>query len=103
MGSLDYHRLVEVFKFAYGIRSNMGDQNIEMDLVPIIENLTNPVYWQEIYNKIDDTQTFSDPEYYGGNFTTIENHGTSHISVYDKSGQATAITVTVNLFFGSKV
>ncbi|CAG2183652.1 unnamed protein product, partial [Oppiella nova] len=32
-----------------------------------------------------------------------EDHGTSHVSIVDKFGNAASISATVNMFFGSKV
>ena len=44
----------------------------------------------------------SDPKFYGANFYSVEDAGTAHISIISPTGDAVAVTSTVNLLFGSK-
>lgn len=84
--TLNYQRIVEIFKYTHGIRSNLGDYNIETYLKPLVENLTNPNYWREIKSQINDNYTSQDPLDYGANYTVPEDHGTSQIGVIFKNG-----------------
>ena len=51
----------------------------------------------ETWGKIDDTFTVNDPEYYGADFATREDHGTAHLSVLAPNGDAVSVTSTINL------
>ncbi|KAJ3309835.1 hypothetical protein HDV04_005614 [Boothiomyces sp. JEL0838] len=76
LNPLNTHRLVEALKHGYAERGFYGD--------PI------------------DTRTFP-VEYYNPEFENTGNHGTMHMSILSKEGDAVALTSTVNLLFGSKV
>ncbi|XP_012285801.1 glutathione hydrolase 1 proenzyme [Orussus abietinus] len=97
-----YHRIAEAFKFAYAIRSEMGDQDF-VDMEEITRNLTSKDYARLVREKIDENRTFNDPEHYGVTAESPEDHGTSHISVLAPNGDAVSVTSTVNLYFGSGV
>ena len=101
-----YHRLVEAFKWAYGGRSNLGDP-IDEEITGIVEkvvaNLTSFSWAYEKFNMINDSATVNDPLFYGADFYEPNDHGTSHMSVISPTGDAVAVTSTINLYFGSEI
>lgn len=101
-GTLEYQRITEIFKFAYGQRSNIADPVTNPEVEATLEQLVNKQFWQETKSKISDVSTSQESAFYGGNYTITEDHGTSHISVMTDT-ESVALTCTVNLFFGSKI
>ena len=52
---------------------------------------------------LDSIEKYGGPNY-GVKYQTIpDDHGTTHISVLDKNGNAVSLTSTVNTYFGSKI
>ncbi|XP_017776646.1 PREDICTED: gamma-glutamyltranspeptidase 1-like isoform X2 [Nicrophorus vespilloides] len=99
----NWQRIVESFKFGYGKRTQMGDPSYVEGIENLIANMTSPEYINDIKNlMMFDNQTFQDPEYYGANFSMVEDHGTAHISVLAPNGDAVSVTGTINLIFGAK-
>ncbi|XP_050429822.1 scoloptoxin SSD14-like isoform X2 [Adelges cooleyi] len=101
-GGLDAHRLVEAFKFAYGERTHLGDHNY-VNVSQIFEKIKSDEYMKDIQNKINDSYTSLDPEYYGADFGIPADHGTANVVVLDDQGNAVVATSTVNTIFGSGV
>ncbi|KAH8245450.1 hypothetical protein KR032_010477, partial [Drosophila birchii] len=100
---INWHRLIESFKHAYGHRTNLGDIHYEPDVQEVYENLIDPAFAAEIRKLIRDNTTFEDMAYYGANFTNVEDHGTAHISVLAPNGDAISVTSSINADFGAKV
>ncbi|XP_002734130.2 glutathione hydrolase 1 proenzyme-like [Saccoglossus kowalevskii] len=98
---LTSHRIVEAFKFAYAKRTMLGDEDY-IDIVDLIANMTSDEYAENLRMLIDDDRTH-EPDYYGADYYTSNDGGTSHLSVVDEDGNAVAVTSTINLYFGSKV
>ena len=59
-------------------------------------NITSKAWAQDKHARIDDDRTFDSPEHYEANFWSPEDHGTAHVSVVAPSGDAVAVTTTVN-------
>ncbi|XP_065081880.1 glutathione hydrolase 1 proenzyme-like [Ochlerotatus camptorhynchus] len=100
--SLTWHRVLESFKHAYGLRTRLGDPEFIPEIQELVQNLTSKSYASMVRGKIDSDQTSTDYEYYGAEFAEKEDHGTAHISVLAPNGDAVAMTGTVNTFFGCK-
>uniref|UniRef100_A0A914W3U8 Gamma-glutamyltranspeptidase 1 n=1 Tax=Plectus sambesii TaxID=2011161 RepID=A0A914W3U8_9BILA len=96
-----YHRLIEASKFAYADRSVLGDMAFITDALPVARNITSQEYAAAIRKMITDRA--HPEEYYGGDFGVQEDHGTTHITVMDRFGNAVAVTSTINLLFGAVV
>lgn len=93
---LYYHRIVETFKFAYAMRSNLSDPLFVPEALELERNLTSSAFAEMYRKRIDDGRTFNETEHYGASFALPEDHGTAHISVLAPNGDAVAITSTVN-------
>lgn len=102
-----WQRVIETFKHAYGQRTNLGDMEMEPDLKESIAETLNNLISQEfadhVRTLIYDNRTFSNYDYYGANFTTVEDHGTANMAVLAANGDAVTVTSTINNYFGSKV
>lgn len=93
---LTWHRVVESFKHAYGLRTRVGDPDYVPGIEELVQNLTSKDYAAMIREKIDSDRTFVDYQHYGAEFSEEEDHGTAHVSVLAPNGDAVAITGTIN-------
>ncbi|KAF4970395.1 hypothetical protein FZEAL_10050 [Fusarium zealandicum] len=96
------HLTDEAFKFAYGMRSKLGDPSFVDGLDEFQDMMTSNDTAQEVRSKITDRPLeleAYDPE----GLESLDTPGTSHIVVMDSSGLAISLTTTVNLIFGSQV
>ncbi|XP_028046427.2 scoloptoxin SSD14 [Monomorium pharaonis] len=100
---LTYHRMIETFKYAFALKTNLGDGSF-VDMTEITRNLTSKSYARVIRKKIDDTKTWQDPRHYGSpTYANVEDHGTAHISVLAQNGDAVSVTSSINFYFGSGI
>uniref|UniRef100_A0A915E890 Gamma-glutamyltranspeptidase 1 n=1 Tax=Ditylenchus dipsaci TaxID=166011 RepID=A0A915E890_9BILA len=97
-----FHNFIEASKFAYAARSDLGDMDYIANASQIAKNITSRLWADEIRSKM--TALTHPDGYYGGNFQAApEDHGTTHISVIDKFGNAVSVTSTINLILGALV
>ena len=82
---LTYHRITEAFKFAFGKRSALGDEDF-IDVQGLVNNMTCSNFVESIRLKIDDDKTH-DIFYYEPAFEGFDDDGTSHISILGKNQQ----------------
>jgi gamma-glutamyltranspeptidase/glutathione hydrolase/leukotriene-C4 hydrolase len=54
------------------------------------------MYAMETYLKIDDTFTVNNASYYGADYFTPDDDGTTHLSIIAPNGDAVAVTSTIN-------
>ncbi|KAI8775151.1 gamma-glutamyltranspeptidase 1 [Biomphalaria glabrata] len=94
-----YHRIIEAFKFAYAKRTGLAD-DVFVDVRQLVETLTSRDYADSLRGRINDSRTY-DYTYYGPAFESGSANGTSHLSVFDKDGNAVSATSTINTRFGS--
>jgi len=102
---LAWHRFVEACKFAYAKRTLMGDwanEKVRDEVTELVGNLTSAAWWKDIMENISDDKTMDDPKLYGAEYYSVEDGGTSHISVLSQAGDAVSVTSTINRSFGSK-
>ncbi|CAF4326485.1 unnamed protein product [Rotaria sp. Silwood2] len=102
-----YHILNEVFKFAYGKRSSLGDEydsqtDKNQEIEKLLHLILSPEYAEEIRRRINENKTQL-LEYYEPMFEPQTDHGTSHCSIIDAEGNAVAATSTINTDFGAVV
>ncbi|XP_050301524.1 glutathione hydrolase 1 proenzyme-like isoform X2 [Anthonomus grandis grandis] len=95
-----FQRIVESFKFAYGLRTRLGDEHF-VDISELIHNLTSKEFAQEIRRLIKDDSTQQNASYYFAETSGFDDHGTAHISVLAPNGDAVAVTSTINQVFGA--
>lgn len=101
-----YHRITEAFKWAFALRTELGDPNdpeINAFVTQLMSNMTSEHWAENKFNKINDQKTENNASYYGAVFYAPENHGTAHVSVLAENGDAVSATSTINLYFGSLV
>ncbi|XP_050456091.1 scoloptoxin SSD14-like isoform X5 [Cataglyphis hispanica] len=100
---LTYHRMIETFKYAYALRTDLGDGAF-VDMTEILKNLTSKSFARVIRKKISDEKTWQDPRQYGSSiYAGAEDHGTAHVSVLAQNGDAVSVTSTINYYFGSGI
>uniref|UniRef100_A0A8C6LBU5 Gamma-glutamyltransferase 5a n=1 Tax=Nothobranchius furzeri TaxID=105023 RepID=A0A8C6LBU5_NOTFU len=83
--TLFYHRYIEAFKFANGLKSHIRDPRFFSDKVGTTKN--------------DRTH---DPQYYNTS-SYLDSLGTTHVSVLAEDGSAVSVTSTINHIFGSRI
>ncbi|KAL7424566.1 hypothetical protein Q5752_000250 [Cryptotrichosporon argae] len=96
------HLFIEAMKFAFGARSEVTDPAPEFG-----GNLTR---FEEFRSKawasaqrLRITNVTHGVDYYGLQYDTPVDHGTTHLSIVDRWGGAVTLTSTVNLIWGSHV
>ncbi|KAG8232035.1 hypothetical protein J437_LFUL012059 [Ladona fulva] len=96
-----YHRITEVFKYAFAHRGKLGDPYFA-DVHEVMKNLTSRDFAKWIRKQIKDDSTSNDPAHYQTESSiSPDNHGTAHVSVIAPDGDAVSITSSINLYFGA--
>lgn len=102
---LTWHRFIEACKFSYAKRTFLGDWNyqpVEEEVQQAVTNLTSSSWQSWVRSRISENTTHHDLEFYGARFLNVEDGGTSHTSIISPSGDAVAVTSTINLHYGCK-
>lgn len=95
--NLLWHRLIESFKHAYGLRTHLGDTDFEPEAKEMFLKMLSPEIAKELaLFKVFDNTTFDKYDYYGANFSSKEDHGTANMAILHPSGDAVTVTSTVN-------
>ncbi|XP_015913696.1 scoloptoxin SSD14 isoform X2 [Parasteatoda tepidariorum] len=96
---LQYHRMVEAFKFGFAHRTQLGDDSFA-NISQVLSHLKSPSYAKSIFEQISDDTTFP-PAHYKPEMEMVADEGTAHVSVLAPNGDAVSVTSTVNTYFGS--
>lgn len=105
------YQLIETMKWLASARSRLGDNNNSTQLDYILsENWTENAYKKIMSGvsinettKLKKFNTNTDFSFYEPMYEINEPHGTTHLSIVDKFGNAVSLTSTINLLFGSLV
>lgn len=84
-----HHRITEVFKHVFAMRSQLGDGDFD----DIKKYLLSNEFADHVLKSIDDETVLED---YGVDFFSPPDHGTSHISIVTEEGDAVAVTSSIN-------
>uniref|UniRef100_H2MI15 Gamma-glutamyltransferase 5a n=1 Tax=Oryzias latipes TaxID=8090 RepID=H2MI15_ORYLA len=97
--TLFYHRYIESFKFANGLKKYIRDPRFTSE--KRAKQFTEESFADHIRSLITDDKTH-DLQFY--NVTPhLDSIGTTHVSVLHEDGSAVAVTSTINTIFGSMV
>ena len=102
--SLAQHYMIEAWKWAYSDRMAIGDPTFS-DMDDVIEAMTSKDHAAVLRRQFNPDTTYP-PNHYADlvpDEISLNDHGTSHLSVMDSDGNVVALTSTVNLSFGSKI
>lgn len=93
-----YHRYIEAFKFANGLKKHIRDPQFSSEKM---KSFIEDSFAHRIGSLISSKKTH-DPSYYN---TTphLDSMGTTHVSVLAADGSAVSVTSTINHIFGAKV
>lgn len=58
--------------------------------------ISDPLFAFQIRTTIEDNRTYQHYQHYGAKYAIVDDHGTSHISVLAKNGDAISVTSTIN-------
>ncbi|KAF8242424.1 gamma-glutamyltranspeptidase [Wilcoxina mikolae CBS 423.85] len=98
------HYLVEVMKWLSAGRTELGDpfDPIVSKNSLRISELSTKSYASEVVKNISSSTTYP-YQHYNPAYEPNSPSGTSHLSIIDKSGNAVALTTTINLYWGAKI
>ncbi|KAM5343568.1 hypothetical protein ACJ41O_012105 [Fusarium nematophilum] len=96
------HLLDEAMKFAYGMRTKLGDPSFVAGLADFQTKMLSEDTAREVRSKITG-RPLGLADYNPDGLESLDTPGTSHLVAMDKSGLAISLTTTVNLIFGSRL
>ncbi|KKF94290.1 Gamma-glutamyltranspeptidase 2 light chain [Ceratocystis platani] len=97
------HLLDEAMRFAYGMRTKMGDPQFTDNMTEYTQAMISDETVRKIRSQIHLNETFPMSYYNPDGIESLPTPGTAHISTADKSGLAISLTTTINLIFGSRL
>uniref|UniRef100_A0A914D6S3 Gamma-glutamyltransferase n=1 Tax=Acrobeloides nanus TaxID=290746 RepID=A0A914D6S3_9BILA len=98
-----FHHFIEASKFAFAWRNLLADMDFLKNATDIAHHIASKTWADNVRSKITD-RAHNDSYYYGdvGAYAYSDRHGTTHVTVIDKEGNAVSVTATINLYFGSR-
>ncbi|CAG8503064.1 4393_t:CDS:10 [Dentiscutata heterogama] len=102
---LNMQRMAESFKYAIARRTELGDPAFFKNTTAHkerIKEIISKEYAARIRANLSEARTWI-PDHYDPEYATLEDHGTTHISVVDADEMAVSMTATLNHFWGSQV
>lgn len=90
-----HHRITEVFKHVFAMRTRLGD-NDYVNVDKISNYILSDEFIEKISRIIDDENVKDHIEDYKVNAVVPDTYGTSHISIVDKNGDAVSVTSSIN-------
>ena len=114
-GDVFYHRLVEAFNHIFAMRLSLADPSF-VNTTGVTRAMLSAPYMAALRAATSDRSVMPHRNRYGGRYNLTyaaqqtagagalpTDHGTTHVSVLDRWGNAVALTSTINTYFGSKV
>ncbi|CAN7986906.1 unnamed protein product, partial [Ixodes hexagonus] len=99
--ALLYHRLVEMFKYAYAKLNELADEDFA-NVTVHEHDLLSPEHVRKTLGLIDDQRTYDDPRHYGLHRLGGPQHGSSHFSFLSPMGNAISLTSSLGEPFGAR-
>ncbi|KAK7933919.1 hypothetical protein WMY93_004815 [Mugilogobius chulae] len=96
--TMAYHRYIEAFKFANGLKKHIKDPMASSDKTA--EKFIQDSFADHIRSLI--TNRTHEPQHYNPS-SYQDSMGTTHMSVLAEDGSAVSVTSTINMIFGSNV
>lgn len=96
--AMAYHRYIEAFKFANGLKKHVGDPNFISDKLArmFIQDGFADQIRRLISNRTHEDQFYNLTSY-------LDSLGTTHVSILAEDGSAVSVTSTINHIFGSQI
>lgn len=91
-----WHRIVEAWKYAYGLKSQQTGPTLSNR--KLTDHCYNCTITDYIRNRIKDHRTCNKTQHYFGVYEDIPDAGTAHISIIAPNGDAISVTSTINLW-----
>lgn len=89
------HKMAESFKYGYARRSFLGDEIFNQTFLNEFSDMKYADHIRELISN-DGNRTFNDFRHYGANYTLKDDHGTAHVSVLSRNGDAVSVTSSIN-------
>lgn len=99
--SVAYHLIVEVLKFVYARRGELGDPEFVDGVDGVREEILSKENAQRLASRINMNEILP-IDMYGMKAGGVQDNGTTHINVVDDEGMVVLVTTSVNLDFGAK-
>jgi len=96
-----YHLITESLKFAFSRRNSLGDPDSVPGIHKVVSTLVDKAVAMRAREGINLTSTYP-PSHYSNFTAPPTDHGTSHISILDKDGNAVSMSSSLNLAFGAQ-
>lgn len=101
--ALTYHKMVEAMKFAYAPFTFLGDPRHTKHTEEVIKYMLDDKVADNMRARIDNVSHTVDYYQPYSKLSIDESNGTSHMSAVGPDGDATALTSSINAYFGSKL
>ncbi|XP_029834141.4 scoloptoxin SSD14-like [Ixodes scapularis] len=99
--ALLYHRLVEMYKYAYAKLNELADEDFA-NVTVHVHDLLSAEHVRKTLRLIDDERTYDDPRHYGLHRLGATQHGSSHFSFLSPTGDAVSLTSSLGESFGAR-
>ncbi|PIG90183.1 gamma glutamyl transpeptidase [Aspergillus arachidicola] len=100
---LSTHRMIEAMKFAFGLRTRLGDPSFVTGMEEYENHILSAEMIDHIRQSISDSHTQDTSAYNPDGLEVVNSTGTAHIAAVDHQGLAISATTTINRLFGNQI
>ncbi|GMG36361.1 unnamed protein product [Aspergillus oryzae] len=100
---LSTHRMIEAMKFAFGLRTRLGDPSFVHGMEEYENHILSAEMIDHIRQSISDSHTQDTSAYNPDGLEVVNSTGTAHIATVDHQGLAISATTTINRLFGNQI